>query len=50
MLKDFLDHFDPIIFSITFWQTFVTNWWYNVGRDFVKEYFILSKKWYDNML
>jgi hypothetical protein len=39
--------FDPFVFGTTFWPTLMTNWWYNVGRDFVMDPVKMSKYWYD---
>lgn len=44
---DIFGVFDPFIFGITFWPTLMTNWWYNVERDFVLDPFKMSKYWYD---
>jgi hypothetical protein len=50
VLEKIFPDFDPFIFGITFWQTLVTNWWYNIGRDLTKEYIIMTEYWYDNIL
>jgi hypothetical protein len=42
-----LGNFNPLIYGATFWQTLVTNWWYNVGRDLAKEATEMSKFWYN---
>lgn len=39
--------FDPFVFGTSFWPTLMTNWWYNVGRDFVLDPVKMSKYWYD---
>jgi len=39
--------FDPYVFGATFWQTLITNWWYNVGKDIVKDSIKISRYWYD---
>ena len=39
-------NFNPFIFGATFWQTLMTNWWYNVGREVVKDATEMSKFWY----
>ena len=40
-------NFNPLIYGATFWQTLVTNWWYNVGREIAKDATEMSKFWYD---
>ena len=40
------DNFDPFIFGATFWQTSLINWWYNVGRNLVKDPIGVSNYWY----
>jgi hypothetical protein len=41
------DNFDPFIFGLTYWQTLMTNWWYNVGRDLLNHQSKTMKYWYD---
>ena len=48
-LEKIYTDFDPIVFGITFWQTLVTNWWYNIVRDLVKEYVRMSQNWHDTV-
>jgi hypothetical protein len=45
--NDIFSVFDPFVFGMTFWPTLLTNWWYNVGRDFVMDPIKMSKYWYD---
>ncbi len=44
---DIFGVFDPFVFGTTFWPTLMTNWWYNVGRDFAMDPVKMSKYWYD---
>jgi len=44
---DIFNMFNPFVFGTTFWQTLMTNWWYNVGRDFAMDPVKMSKYWYD---
>ncbi|MBA3976984.1 MAG: hypothetical protein H0X50_02155 [Nitrosopumilus sp.] len=44
---DIFTMFNPFVFGTTFWQTLMTNWWYNVGRDFAMDPVKMSKYWYD---
>ncbi len=39
--------FNPFVFGAAFWQNMMTNWWYNVGRDFFNDPIKMSKYWYD---
>lgn len=43
---DIFGVFDPFVFGAAFWPTLMTNWWYNVGRDFVMDPVKMSKYWY----
>ncbi len=44
---DIFNMFNPFVFGTTLWQTLMTNWWYNVGRDFAMDPVKMSKYWYD---
>ena len=44
---DISNMFNPFVFGTTFWKTLMTNWWYNVGRDFAMDPVKMSKYWYD---
>jgi hypothetical protein len=46
-LQKIFNNFDPFIFGLTFWQTLMTNWWYNVGRDLLSNPSKTMKCWYD---
>jgi hypothetical protein len=46
-LQKIFNNFDPFIFGLTFWQTLMTNWWYNVGRDLLSNPSKTMKYWYD---
>jgi hypothetical protein len=39
-------NFNSFIYGATFWQTLMTNWWYNVGREVVKDAIDMSKSCY----
>ena len=45
--NDVFGVFNPFVFGTTFWPTLMTNWWYNVGRDFAMDPVKMSKYWYD---
>ena len=46
-LQKIFDNFDPFIFGLTYWQTLMTNWWYNIGRDLLNNQSKTMKYWYD---
>ena len=44
---DAFNMFNPFVYGTSFWQNMMTNWWYNVGRDFFNDPIKMSKYWYD---
>ena len=46
-MQKIFDNFNPFIFGLTYWQTLMTNWWYNIGRDLLNNQSRTMKYWYD---
>jgi hypothetical protein len=49
-LYNIFSNFDPFIFGLTYWQTLMTNWWYNIGRDLLNNQSKTMKYWYDHYI